>query len=121
MSVRCLPGCPQQGVHPAKNTWRKIGQITAETLKFMSWNVNGIRAVEKKGFAEQLLSGFDADIIAIQETKAQPEQLSAELKNIPGYTSYWHSAERKGYSGVAFYTRIAPLRVTYGLGDPEFD
>ena len=89
-------------------------------LKCISWNVNGIRAVEKKGFIDQLLS-FDADAIAIQETKAQADQLSDTLKNIPGYTSYWHSAERKGYSGVAIYTRIPPLAVHYGLGDPEFD
>lgn len=90
------------------------------TVKCISWNVNGIRAVEKKGFVEQL-QGFDADVIAIQETKAQADQLSEDLKNIPGYTSYWHSAERKGYSGVAVYSRIPPLAVHYGLGEPEFD
>ncbi|MGW8194044.1 MAG: exodeoxyribonuclease III [Desulforhopalus sp.] len=90
------------------------------TLKFVSWNVNGIRAVEKKGFVE-LLPGLDADVIGIQETKAQPEQLSDSLKSIDGYTSYWHSAERKGYSGVAFYTRLEPVAVYYGLGDAEFD
>ena len=89
-------------------------------LKCISWNVNGIRAVEKKGFVEQLLS-FDADIVALQETKAQVEQLSPELKDIPGYTSYWHSAVRKGYSGVAIYSRVTPLAVRYGLGEDEFD
>jgi exodeoxyribonuclease-3 len=89
-------------------------------LKFVSWNVNGIRAVEKKGFITTL-AGFDADVVCLQETKAQPDQLSEELKNIPGYTSYWHSAERKGYSGVAFYSRLVPMAVHYGLGDPEFD
>ena len=94
--------------------------VKNNTLKCISWNVNGIRAVEKKGFVEQM-QNFDADVIGLQETKAQAEQLSDTLKNIPGYTSYWHSAERKGYSGVAIYTRIAPLAVYYGLGDPEFD
>ena len=89
-------------------------------LKFVSWNVNGIRAVEKKGFISTLPE-FEADIICLQETKAQPDQLSEELKNIPGYTSYWHSAERKGYSGVAFYSRIEPIAVLEGLGEPEFD
>lgn len=90
------------------------------SLRFVSWNVNGIRAVEKKGFIE-MLPEFDADVISLQETKAQPEQLSESLKNINGYTSYWHSAERKGYSGVAFYTRIEPEAVHYGLGISEFD
>ncbi len=89
-------------------------------LRFVSWNVNGIRAIEKKGFITTV-ADFDADIISLQETKAHPDQLSEELKNIPGYTSYWHSAERKGYSGVAFYSRLEPLAVHYGLGDPEFD
>lgn len=109
--------CPQNGVRPRKTLGVKMNH---DNLKFLSWNVNGIRAVEKKGFIE-LLPSFDADIIGIQETKAQPDQLSEELKNIQGYTSYWHSAERKGYSGVAFYTRIKPLSVHYGIGVPEFD
>ena len=113
-----LPKCPQNGVRPRKKPGVKM--VTKESLKCISWNVNGIRAVEKKGFVEQL-QNFDADVIALQETKAQADQLSESLKNIPGYTSYWHSAERKGYSGVATYTRIQPLGVRYGLGDPEFD
>ncbi len=113
-----LPRCPQKGVRPRKKPGVKMADT--KTLKCVSWNVNGIRAVEKKGFADQLRQ-FGADVIAIQETKAQAEQLSDELKSIPGYTSYWHSAGRKGYSGVAVYTRITPLAVTYGLGDPEFD
>lgn len=110
--------CPQTGVRPRKIPGAKMEKNSV--LKFVSWNVNGIRAVEKKGFIDMLPS-FDADIIGLQETKAQPDQLSEGLKNIPGYTSYWHSAERKGYSGVAVYTRIKPVAVHYGLGDPEFD
>ncbi|MDK9707505.1 MAG: exodeoxyribonuclease III [Desulforhopalus sp.] len=113
-----LHTCPQKGVKPRKIPGAKMAD--KNSLKCISWNVNGIRAVEKKGFVEQLLN-FDADVIALQETKAQPDQLSEALKNIPGYTSYWHSAERKGYSGVAVYTRVAPVAVHYGLSDPEFD
>ncbi len=110
--------CPQRGVRPRK-TKRKIMKKEQE-LRLISWNVNGIRAVEKKGFAD-ILTGLDADVIGIQETKAQPDQLSEALKNIPGFTSYWHSAERKGYSGVAFYSRLQPVNVISGLGDAEFD
>jgi exodeoxyribonuclease-3 len=110
--------CPQRGARPRRLPGVKMEKNSA--LKFVSWNVNGIRAVEKKGFIN-MLPDFDADIIALQETKAQPDQLSEELKNIDGYKSYWHSAERKGYSGVAFYSRLEPIAVHYGLGDPEFD
>ncbi len=110
--------CPQQGVTPRKE--KKMTKKSSKTHTLISWNVNGIRAVEKKGFIDQLQE-FDADVIGIQETKAQPDQLSDKLKNIPGYTSYWHSAEKKGYSGVAVYTRIKPVTVTYGLGVDEFD
>lgn len=111
--------CPQYGVTPRK-TMKKTVESSTKPLRFISWNVNGIRAVEQKGFVD-ILNGFDADIVAIQETKAHPEQLSTELKEIPGYTSYWHSAERKGYSGVAIYSRLTPLRVLTGLGIAEFD
>jgi exodeoxyribonuclease-3 len=110
--------CLKTGIRP-----RKIPGILSNSqrgLKFISWNVNGIRALEKKGFVDILL-GLDVDVIGLQETKAQPDQLSDSLKNIPGYRSYWHSAEKKGYSGVAFYSRIEPIRVNYGLGDEEFD
>jgi exodeoxyribonuclease-3 len=110
--------CPQKGVRPRKRPG--VTMANKNTLKFVSWNVNGIRAVEKKGFVN-MLPEFDADVVCLQETKAQPDQLSEELKNIPGYTSYWHSAERKGYSGVAFYSRIEPVTVHYGIGEPEFD
>ncbi|MDR3630597.1 MAG: exodeoxyribonuclease III [Desulfocapsaceae bacterium] len=114
-----LPDCPQRGVAPRRHPGTTQGPETG-LKKFISWNVNGIRAVEKKGFV-QVLQDLDADIIALQETKARKDQLSEELKNIPGYTSYWHSAERKGYSGVAIYSRLQPMHVLQGLGDPEFD
>lgn len=111
--------CPRIGVTPRKVRDKKMpGKNLLK--KMVCWNVNGIRALEKKGFVEQVRE-FDADILALQETKAQEDQLGAALKNIDGYTSYWHSAERKGYSGVAVYTRIAPLKVMHGMGIPEFD
>jgi exodeoxyribonuclease-3 len=88
-------------------------------MRIISWNVNGIRAVENKGFWEW----FDQarpDVLCVQETKAQPEQVSERLREPVGYDSYWHSAERKGYSGVATFSR-EPVPVQYGMGVPEFD
>ena len=87
---------------------------------FISWNVNGIRAAERKGFIS-VLKELNPHIMALQETKAMASQLSEELKNIEGYTSYFHSAEKKGYSGVAFYCKETPLKVTNGIGIEEFD
>lgn len=89
-------------------------------LKIYTWNVNGIRAVHKKGFLEWIAQ-TKADIYCLQETKAQPEQVPDELKNINGYKSYWFSAERKGYSSVAVYTNPEPLKVINGFGNPRFD
>lgn len=88
--------------------------------KFISWNVNGIRAVEKKGLPE-IIAESGADIYALQETKAHPDQLADDLKNIPGYTSFFASAQRKGYSGVAVYVKNTPENMTTGLGEPDFD
>lgn len=87
---------------------------------FLSWNVNGLRAVEKKGFKDWLLKA-NPDIIGLQETKAWPEQLSEELKNIPGYHSYFSVPQRKGYSGVGVYTKEKPLSVSTSMGSEEFD
>ena len=89
-------------------------------MKLLSWNVNGIRAIEKKGFLEWLQKE-SPDILCLQETKAHPEQLSEELLKPKGYTAYWSSAEKKGYSGVAIYTKTQPKSVTEGLGIKEFD
>ena len=86
-------------------------------MKFISWNVNGIRACVKKGF-EDFFHAADADIFAIQETKCQPEQIELAAE---GYYQYWNSAERKGYSGVALFSKIEPLSVTFGMGIPEHD
>ena len=86
-------------------------------MKLISWNVNGIRACVNKGFKE-FFSKIDADIFCIQETKCQPEQI--EL-NFEGYKSYWNSAEKKGYSGTAIFTKKEPINVTYGMGIEEHD
>lgn len=88
--------------------------------KFISWNVNGLRAVEKKGFLD-FLARSGADILAVQETKAQENQLSAALLRPAGYGAYFAGALRKGYSGVACYCKEEPLSVTNGLGVAEFD
>lgn len=89
-------------------------------LLLYSWNVNGLRAAEKKGFIEWA-RGTNADLIAVQETKAHPEQLSDQLLHIDGYQSYWKSGERKGYSGVAIYSRLKPLKVLDHFDDPLLD
>lgn len=89
-------------------------------MKIYSWNVNGIRAVMNKGFVDWV-KNEQPDILCIQETKANPSQLEDELMNIEGYTSYWSSAHKKGYSGVATYTRITPQSVEYGFGIERFD
>jgi len=88
--------------------------------KLISWNVNGIRAAEKKGFLDWL-AATNADVVAVQETKAHPEQLSDALLNPPGYQAAWNAAEKKGYSGTVTYTRHEPLKVSTGLGEPRFD
>ena len=82
-------------------------------MKLISWNVNGLRACLTKGFLD-FVSASDADVICLQETKLQPEQVDFEL---PGYSMYWNSADKKGYSGTAILTRVAPLSVTYDFGD----
>lgn len=85
-------------------------------IRLLCWNVNGIRAVKNKGFLEWLNSEYP-DILAVQETKARPEQLDDDLKSPIGYHTYWNYPARKGYSGVALYTREKPVKVSYSLGD----
>ena len=87
-------------------------------LKLISWNVNGIRACLNKGFGD-FFKTVNADIFCIQETKCQKEQV--EGLEYDGYTSYWNSAEKKGYSGTAVFTKIKPITVTYGIGIEEHD
>jgi exodeoxyribonuclease-3 len=86
-------------------------------MKFVSWNVNGIRACLKKGFLD-FFNEIDADIFCIQETKASPEQVDLE---IPGYTQYWNSAEKKGYSGTLTLVKDIPLTVTNDIGIEKHD
>ena len=86
-------------------------------MKFISWNVNGLRAVVGKGF-DEIFKALDADFVCLQETKMQAGQLDLEFE---GYRSYWNYAEKKGYSGTAIYSRHEPLSVTYGIGIEEHD
>ncbi len=119
---RCVIGedCPKLGVTPRKIPSSKK-KVQADSIKkLISWNVNGIRAVEKKGFHD-IVTELAPDILALQETKAHPDQLSESLKSIDGYTSYWASAAKKGYSGLAIYSRIEPLAVIEGMEMPDFD
>lgn len=89
-------------------------------LKLMSWNVNGIRAAQRKGFLAWL-NGASPDILCVQETKAHPDQLDEALRNPDGYHTYWAWAEKKGYSGVALYSKKEPLSVQIGLGVEAYD
>ena len=89
-------------------------------MRLFSWNVNGVRAIEKKGFLDWVDS-TSPDILCIQETKANFDQLPESLQNIHGYHGYWHSGERKGYSGVATFCKNEPLDVQYGLGIEKYD
>lgn len=90
-------------------------------MKIISWNVNGLRASWNKGVFQELISQEKPDILCIQETKSAIEQLSDETKNHEGYYSFFESAtNRKGYSGVAIYTKAHPIKVTSTLGDPTF-
>lgn len=89
-------------------------------IRLLSWNVNGIRAVKNKGFLDWFYSD-SPDILCLQETKAQPDQLDADLKEPAGYQVYWNYPERKGYSGVAVFTKEQPLDVRYDFGDSGFD
>ncbi|UUV98096.1 exodeoxyribonuclease III [Vagococcus luciliae] len=86
-------------------------------MKLISWNVNGLRAAVKKNFYEDIKQ-IDADIISLQETKLQEGQIEMAL---PGYYQYWNYAEKKGYSGVAVFTKIEPISVKKGMGIKEFD
>jgi exodeoxyribonuclease-3 len=91
-----------------------------KTITLLSWNVNGLRAVYNKNFMDWFVE-TKPDILAVQETKAHEDQLPEALKNVQGYTSYFSSAERRGYSGVALYTREKPLSVQTGFGIKEYD
>lgn len=91
-----------------------------KTIRLYSWNVNGLRAAERKGFLDWL-HGEKPDILGLQETKALPEQLSDSLLHPEGYEAYWNSAERKGYSGTAVYTKISPMMTVIDFGEHLLD
>jgi len=113
--------CPKIGVTPkavsenAKGSGRSLKDKT-----FVSWNVNGLRAALKNGFCE-VLRDLDADIVALQEIKMQPDQLPDALQNVEGYHVFWNPAKKKGYAGTAVFSRAKPLQVRYGLGSPSID
>ena len=86
-------------------------------MRLISWNVNGLRACVQKGFGD-FFNEVDADCFCLQETKLQPDQISLEL---PGYVQFWNSAEKKGYSGTALFSKREPLSVTNGIGVAELD
>jgi exodeoxyribonuclease-3 len=111
--------CPQIGVTPRKLPTEKKTKDNGKK-RFISWNVNGLRAIEKKGFVDSVYE-LDADIISLQEIKALPDQLPESVRKLEGYVAYWYPAKRKGYAGVCIYTRTKPLNVIYGLDIPEHD
>lgn len=86
-------------------------------MRLISWNVNGLRACVQKGFLD-VFRQLDADCFCLQETKLQPDQISLDL---PGYTQHWYSAEKKGYSGTALFSKEPPIAVRNGIGEPELD
>ena len=86
-------------------------------LKYISWNVNGLRACIKKGFLDSF-KNLNADCFCLQETKLQPHQIELD---IPGYYQYWNSAIKKGYSGTALFTKIKPISISYGMNIEEHD
>ena len=89
-------------------------------MKIISYNLNGIRAAMNKGL-NNWLAAENPDVLCIQETKAQPDQIDAEALNALGYFTYFHSAEKRGYSGVAICTKIAPDRIVIGMDNPKYD
>jgi exodeoxyribonuclease III len=91
-------------------------------MKIVSWNVNGLRSLAKNDYWESFLRGTKPDIFCLQETKASPDQLSETFLSPAGYSAFFSSCQvRKGYSGVALYSKVEPLSVIYGMGSPEFD
>jgi len=89
-------------------------------MRLISWNVNGLRAILKKNFFEWFTS-LSPDVVCLQETKCHPDQLPTEILNPQGYHTYWSSAEKKGYSGVAVFSKKAPVNVQHGIGIKRFD
>jgi len=119
---RCVieKDCPKIGVSPRKLPFRNKKMKENPIKKLISWNVNGLRAAEKKGFVD-ILHELDADVFCLQEIKAMPEQLPKTLTHIDGYNAYWYPAKRKGYAGVCTYSKKEPLNMLYGMDIAEYD
>ena len=120
---RCVVAdlCPQIGVTPRKVPGNQVPMKRQEPGQtFISWNVNGLRAALKKGFLDVFYE-LDADIFALQEIKAMPDQLPPEVKQIPDYHTFWYPAQKKGYSGTAVFSRVEPQNIIYGLDEHAFD
>jgi exodeoxyribonuclease-3 len=95
--------------------------MAQNSLRLVSWNVNGLRAAWKKGFPETI-AALDADVVGLQETKLQGDQITPAMRNLDGYADHWSHAEtKKGYSGVAAFTRLATRSVSTGIGQEAFD
>src|SRR3989344_5183426 len=91
-------------------------------MRIISWNTNGLRATAKQGYFTPLFKKESPDIVCLQETKVEPEQLPEEVRNVSGYFSYFsHPKVKKGYSGVAIYSKEKPRKVFFGIGDKKFD
>jgi len=118
--------CPRIGVTPRKvRPLPKAEDVAtfsqeAGIKRMISWNVNGLRAVAKNGFTG-IVRNLAPDLLALQEIKAVPEQLPDSVREIAGFTSYFYPARKKGYSGVAIYSRVPAETIQYGIGDPRFD
>lgn len=100
--------------------FRPTAEPPAHSTSIYSWNVNGLRAIHRKGFLEWLAAA-QPEILALQETKCHPDQLPEAVRHPEGYHTYWSYAERRGYSGVALFSRRPPLSVHRGLGVPAYD
>ena len=98
----------------------KVAMSEQTHINLISWNVNGIRAVHRKGFMDWFNSA-QPDILALQEIRAMTDQIPKDIRTLEHYHDFWLSAEKKGYSGVGLLTKTQPLNVQYGLGQPEFD
>ncbi|MDD2465305.1 MAG: exodeoxyribonuclease III [Desulfobulbus sp.] len=112
--------CPKLNVTPRRIRSEPNIKPDSDGLRFVSWNVNGLRAAIKNGFVEAI-SRLNPDVLALQEIKAVPEQIPDEVRELPGYQSYWFPAQKKGYSGTAVFSKKAPLNVFYGLEHSSFD
>ncbi|WP_448874162.1 exodeoxyribonuclease III [Desulfobulbus propionicus] len=112
--------CPKIGVTPRQRPAVKTAESVPGGLRLVSWNVNGIRAVLKNGFADAV-GQLNPDILALQEIKAHPEQISEDVRQLAGFQTFWFPAQKKGYSGTAVFSKQTPLQVSYGLEAPQFD